>query len=146
MSIFLLSHLNAHILLSQTLILPCHSTAAQSSHFWHQQPHCRQQSCQHKETWESNPPDVYSKGFHGQDFHGELFSGEVSLQTSTPAAREPGPLHLHTHISINLIWVRKGGLLCAASLCHPLSFFSLHTPPRGLQAVRQKCHLWLCPC
>lgn len=110
-----MSHFNAHISLSQTLILPCPSTTAQSSHFWHEQSHRRQQSCQHKETWESNPPDVYPKGFHRQDFHGKLFPGEmVSLQTSTPAAWEPGP-PIHTNISISLILGRRGGLLCVAS-------------------------------
>uniref|UniRef100_A0A8C0UVY1 procollagen-proline 3-dioxygenase n=1 Tax=Cyanistes caeruleus TaxID=156563 RepID=A0A8C0UVY1_CYACU len=36
-------------------------------------------------------------------------------------------LHPHAHISINLVLDRRGGLLCVASLCHPIFLVPSHT-------------------
>lgn len=73
LSVFAVVPLDAHIWLSQTVLLPCHSTAAQSLHFQHEQPCCRQQSCQHTETWDQ---------IH-QIFTPEVFTVTVFVRSSS---------------------------------------------------------------
>lgn len=116
------------------LILPCDSIPTQSSFFQHEQPCCRQQSCQHKETWESNPPDIYRK-----DFHGELFPREVvSLQTATPGSREPGPLRPHSHLHyLPHFGQKRRFAMCAVSPPSPVTI-SLHTPPQDTVVMLER--------
>lgn len=92
----------------------------------------------------SNPPDVYSRGFHCHGFHKEIFPGEVvSPQTSMPATQKPST-HSYLHQPPHFGQKRKFAM-CGMSPPSPLFLFPSHTITGYHSYVGEKCHLWLYP-
>lgn len=117
LSIFLLSHFDTHASFSQTVNLPCHSTAAQPSHFWHKQPQWRQQSCQYKETW-----NQIHQMFTPKVFMGRILRGNSSLERW---------------------WVCKHSHQLHGSLGHSIHTHNLHPPHFGQKRRFALCGLSL---
>lgn len=133
LNISLLSHFSGHISLSQTVILPCCSTAAQYSHFQHEQPFLQavQGDLEVKST--RCLPQRFSRSWFSWGALPWIGDESTNIQTSWMGARATPSTHSYLHQPPHFGQKRRFAI-CGMS---PSCVF-LHTPPQGTVVMSER--------